>query len=71
MDINQVFSLLMTITGVIFIYFRLPLASKAVSLYNKLGMSVSAELYAKQFVFIGTMMIVVSFLSITGLINFL
>lgn len=71
MDINQVFSLMMMIAGVIFIYFRLQLASKAVNFYSKFGMNVSVELYAKQFVFIGIMMIVVSFLSITGLINFL
>lgn len=71
MDNNQALGLLVMSVGLIFIFFRLPLASKAVALYKKLGVDVSVELYAKQFVFIGVMMIVVSFLSITGLINFL
>jgi len=71
LDANQIFGLFVMTTGIIFIYFRLPLANKAADLYSKLGMNVSVELYAKQFVFIGVMMVVVSFLSITGLLHIL
>jgi len=59
------------LAGVTFIYYRLPLASKAADIYNKLGINVSVELYAKQFVFIGILMIVVSILFITDLFHFL
>jgi len=71
LDINQIFSWLLVAAGLVFFYYRLPLAAKAADIYSKLGMNVSVELYAKQFAFIGIMMVAVGFLSITGLIHFL
>ena len=62
-------SLLFIVLGVIFIKFRFPIGRKAAIVYKKIGIEVPEDLYAKQFVFIGILLMIVGFLGATGLIT--
>jgi hypothetical protein len=57
------------IGGVLLIRLRMFLAPRAANLYRKLGIEVPDELYAKQFTFIGVMMMLFGFLIVTRLIH--
>ena len=57
------------IAGVLLIRFRMALAPRAANLYRKIGFDVPTELYAKQFSFIGIMMMLFGLLIITRLIG--
>lgn len=61
-------SLLFIILGVVLIKLRAPLGKTAAGWYKKLGIQVPEEIYGKQFVFVGVMLMLVGFLGATGLL---
>ncbi|WP_455202161.1 hypothetical protein [Kaarinaea lacus] len=48
---------------------RAPIGQKAAELYKKIGIEVPDELYTKQFMFIGILLMIVGFLGATGLLS--
>ena len=64
-------SLLFIIAGVALIKLRTPIANKAAILYKKLGIEFPEDLYTKQLVFIGVMLMIIGFLGATGLLTYL
>lgn len=71
LDAQDIIGLAFIIAGVLLIQFRMVLAPRAANLYRKLGIDVPPELYAKQFTFIGVMMMLFGFLTATRLVHFL
>ena len=65
----NVISLLFIVLGIVLIKLRLPIGRRAAILYKKIGIEVPEDLYAKQFVFIGILLMIVGFLGATGLIT--
>ncbi|MGD8566717.1 MAG: hypothetical protein PVJ39_01335 [Gammaproteobacteria bacterium] len=61
-------SLLFIILGVILIKLRNPIGKKAVTWYKKVGIEVPEDIYIKQFVFVGVMLMLIGFLGATGLL---
>ncbi len=64
---TTVISLIIAFLGLAMIFTRVKLARRAASLYRRLGIDVPEELYAKQFVFIGVLLIIFGFLVATDL----
>ncbi len=62
-------SLIFIILGVVMIKLRAPIGQKAAELYKKIGIEVPDELYTKQFMFIGILLMIVGFLGATGLLS--
>lgn len=62
---------LFLILGILMIRLRLRLAPWLTGLYHKLGIDVPEEQYARQFYFIGILMILFGFLIATNFITFL
>jgi len=50
---------------------RTSISRKAAAFYQKLGISVPPDRYARQFAFVGVLMVVIGFLTITGMIHLL
>lgn len=61
--------LLFVFLGIVLIMLRGPISVLAASLYHKLGISVPADGYARQFMFIGVLMIIVGLLTTSGLLS--
>ena len=59
------------VLGVLFVLLRHTIARSSVGLYRKIGIDVPVETYARQFLFIGVLLMVVGFLGVTGLLQFL
>ena len=68
---NELLGLVFLVVGFVFIKKKVAIAQKASVLYRKIGVDVPEDLYAKQFVFIGILLIVVGFLSATGMFDLL
>lgn len=71
LDAQDLIGFVFIIAGVLLIRFRMVLAPGAAKLYQKLGFDVPHDLYARQFTFIGIMMMLIGFLTVTRLIHFL
>lgn len=65
------FGFIFIICGFLLIKFRTPIGGKAAILYQKLGIEIAEEMYQKQFVFIGVLMMIVGFLGVTGLLAYI
>ncbi len=63
--------LLFIFLGIVLILLRDPISVIAASLYRKLGISVPADSYARQFMFIGILTILVGLLTTAGLLSLL
>jgi hypothetical protein len=68
---NDLLGLVFLVVGFVFIKKKVVLGQKASVLYRKIGVDVPEDLYAKQFVFIGVLLIVVGFLAATGMFQLL
>ena len=68
---GTVFGLLFIISGVLLVKFRVPIGQKSAILYQKLGIDIPESTYAKQFAFIGVLMMIVGFLGATGLLAYI
>lgn len=66
---GTIISLLFIILGVALIKLRAPIGHKASELYKKFGIEVPEDLYTKQFVFVGVLLMIVGFLGATGLLS--
>lgn len=62
-------SFIFIILGVVIIKLRTPIGQKAAEFYRKIGIEVPEELYTKQFMFIGVLLMIVGFLGATGLLS--
>ena len=62
-------SLMFIVLGVAVIKLRAPIGHKASAFYKKFGIEVPEDLYAKQFAFVGVLLMVVGFLGATGLLS--
>ncbi len=71
LDAQDLIGFAFIIAGVLLIRFRITLAPRAANLYRKMGFNVPTKLYAKQFTFIGIMMMLFGFLITTRLIHLL
>jgi len=69
MDKTTVLGILFILLGVVLVLVRIPVSRKAAAYYQKLGISVPPDRYARQFAFIGVLMVVVGFLTITSLFH--
>ncbi|HEC29214.1 MAG TPA: hypothetical protein ENI65_06475 [Gammaproteobacteria bacterium] len=59
------------VLGLSLIRLRLVISRHVVSWYRKIGVDIPEEKYAKQFVFIGVLLVILGFLVATGLFHFL
>ena len=66
-----IFGVLFVVTGVLLIKQKNRIGNKSAILYKKLGINVPQDLYAKQFGFIGVLLVVVGVLTGAGLLKFL
>ncbi|HEC12349.1 MAG TPA: hypothetical protein ENI80_03725 [Acidiferrobacteraceae bacterium] len=64
-------SLIVACLGLLMVLNRATLGRWASSLYRRLGVDVPNELYAKQFMFVGVLLVVLGFLLATGLWSYL
>lgn len=64
---TTVISMIIGFLGLVMIFTRVKLGRAAASLYRRLGIDVPDELYAKQFMFVGVLLIIFGFLVATGL----
>jgi len=62
---------LFILLGMVFVLARTQISRKAAAFYQKIGISVPPDRYARQFAFVGVLMMVVGFLTITGMIHLL
>ena len=61
-------STLFMVLGFVLVKRKVSLGQKAASYYQKIGLQVPEDLYAKQFMFVGVLLMIVGFLGITGLL---
>jgi len=66
-----VLSAITIIAGVLAILFKEKLGRGATRLYKRMGIEVPQQLYAKQFAFIGVLLMILGFLMGTGLLDLL
>lgn len=65
------FAILFFITGYLLVKFNNQVGKRASGLYRKLGLEIPDELYAKQFKFIGILLVLFGLLIVTGLDRFI
>jgi hypothetical protein len=63
--------LVFLVLGFLSIKFRHGAAQKTCQWYKKIGVEIPETLYAKQFFFVGILLIIVGFLSATGTLKYL
>lgn len=57
------------VMGVLLIQLRALIVPKVAELYRKMGIDVSQDVYAKQFVFVGIMLMLLGLFVVTGLFH--
>jgi len=71
MDKTTGWGILFILLGMVIFLVRAPISRKAAAWYQKIGISVPADRYARQFGFVGILMMVAGFLTLTGMIHLL
>lgn len=69
MDTASGWGLAFIIVGVALVVFRHQISTRAAALYEKLGISIPADRYARQFFFIGVLMMITGLLAASGLLD--
>ena len=62
---------ILIVFGIVLIQLRRGISRYMVALYKKMGVDVPEDKYAKQFVFVGIILVVLGFLAATGLLQHL
>lgn len=70
-EIDIFAGLIFILIGLTFIKKKTQIGRKAATIYKKFGMDVPEDLYSKQFFFIGGLLVIVGFLAVSGLLQFL
>lgn len=70
-EVDIFVGLIFILIGMGFIKKKTQIGRKAAVIYKKIGLDVPEDLYSMQFFFIGVLLIIVGFLAVTGLLQFL
>lgn len=68
---TTIVSVLFLLLGFVMIKTKTQLGIKAAHVYQKLGLDVPEEQYAKQFKFVGILLMIIGFLGATGLLQYI
>lgn len=69
MDTASGWGLVFIVLGLVLIVFRNQISTWAAALYGKLGIPIPVDRYARQFFFIGVLMMIIGLLAATGLLD--
>lgn len=70
-EVDIFVGLIFILVGMAFIKKKTQIGRKAAVVYKKFGLEVPEDLYSAQFFFIGVLLIIVGFLAVSGLLQFL